>query len=111
MPSHAITLSRRKLGILFLLLASLIVPARSEVLFKRPASADGGPTVVAVSIFLIDLDGVDNADQTFTANLSLDMRWSDPRLAHGQDGSIVRPLGDVWNPRLQIANQQRLIKT
>jgi len=111
MASHSITCSPRKLGILFLLWATLILPASSEVLVKRPEAADGGPTIVSVSIFLIDLDGVDNAEQTFTANLSLDMRWSDPRLAHGQDGAIVRPIGEVWNPRLQITNQQRLVKT
>ncbi len=78
---------------------------------KRPAGPDGGITEVRVSVYLLDVDEIDSASQTFTANVSYDLRWKDPRLAHGGEGEMVIELGDVWNPRIQIANRQLAFST
>ena len=66
---------------------------------------------VEVKIYLIDIDGVDNVEQSFMANLTLVMQWHDPEQAHQGPDSIEKNLKDIWHPRLQILNQQRLVKT
>jgi hypothetical protein len=72
---------------------------------------DGGPTEVELEIFLIDVDEVDGASQSFEANMGYMLRWKDPRLAHeGMDGRS-RPLSEIWHPRLQLINQQRVWKS
>jgi hypothetical protein len=72
---------------------------------------DGGPTRVAVSIGLVDIDEISSADQNFTANLYITARWHDPRLAHEGPGTRVRPLDTVWHPHLQFLNQQKIWPT
>jgi hypothetical protein len=66
---------------------------------------------VEVRVFLIDVEGVNTVSQNFTANLTLVLRWQDSSLAHDGPGSISMPLDDVWFPRIQFLNQQRLVST
>jgi len=74
----------------------------------RP-NPERGPTPVQLSIFLLDLDGIDSASQSFQANVYFEATWTDPRQANEQAGkTITRGLSEVWNPRLQIHNQQRV---
>jgi hypothetical protein len=62
-------------------------------------------------IFVVDLDDVDTANQNFTANVFMVARWHDKRLAHNRAGEVVYPLADVWHPRLQWVNQQKVWET
>jgi hypothetical protein len=74
----------------------------------RP-NPERGPTSVELSIFLLDLDGIDSANQSFQANVYFEATWKDPRLADAsRGGSVTRPLDEIWHPRLQILNQQRI---
>jgi len=66
---------------------------------------------VEVRLFLIDVEGVDTVTQSFTANLTMVVRWQDPGLAHQGPGSVSMPLDDIWFPRIQMLNQQRLTST
>ena len=66
---------------------------------------------VKVRLFLIDVEGVDTVTQSFTANLTMVVRWHDPGLAHQGPGSVSMPLDDIWFPRIQMLNQQRLTST
>ncbi len=72
---------------------------------------DQGPTKVEVEIFLLDVDDVDGASQSFEANVYYEQRWNDPRLAHEDIGGRSRPLSDIWHPRIQLFNQQRVWKS
>jgi hypothetical protein len=88
------------------------------LLWAPQANADVSPpgngaqsVRVAISIYLFDLDGIDNVNQSFEANVFYMASWNDPRLAHSGTGEISRPLNEVWNPRLQILNQQRTWKS
>jgi hypothetical protein len=77
----------------------------------RP-DAEQGPTQVTVDMFLLDLDAVDSAAQSFDANIYFEASWKDPRLAdESLSGSRTLPLSQIWHPRLQILNQQRLWAT
>ena len=93
---------------IFVVFAGAGVAFTAEV--GRPA-ADDGPTRVRLLIGVIDVDEIDSANQSFTANILFVASWHDPRLAHGGSGEIAHPLEDVWHPRLQIINQQRIVKT
>lgn len=56
---------------------------------------------------MVDVDEIDSAQQTFTANLFFMARWQDPRLAHSGEGEVWYPLDAAWHPRLQIVSEQR----
>jgi hypothetical protein len=64
---------------------------------------------VEVRVLLIDVEKIDTVSQSFTANLSVVMRWQDPSLAHEGPASISVPLDDIWIPRIQILNQQKIV--
>jgi hypothetical protein len=72
---------------------------------------DAGPTKVEVEISLLDVDDVDGASQSFEANVYYEQRWNDPRLAHEDIGGRSRPLSEIWHPRIQLFNQQRVWKS
>jgi hypothetical protein len=72
---------------------------------------NGPPTKVEVEIFLIDVDGVDGVNQSFQANVFYALRWNDPRLVHEDIGGQSRPLSDIWHPRIQLINQQKVSKS
>ncbi len=73
----------------------------------RPGKKDV-PTEVYIAVYIIDLDNVSSADQNFTANVFVKTQWNDPRLKHNKSGLISMGLKDIWHPRLQFLNQQRL---
>ena len=66
---------------------------------------------VEIRLFLFDVEKVDTAAQSFTANLTLMMKWRDPGLAHQGPASISIPLDQIWSPRVQILNQQKIVST
>lgn len=99
-------------ALVFAIAIAAFVPARMAGASEPKAAdverpqADSGPTRVEVFFYLIDLNAVDGASQSFAADLFVVTRWRDARLA-SPDGSIRRfDLDDVWNPRLQIVNQR-----
>ena len=96
-------------NILFLLL--ILLMSQSAVANITRPSEDGQPTKIYVSIYILDLGSVDTANQSFIANIYFIYKWHDPRLVHKGPGSIIRPLREVWNPRIQIANQQKVFPT
>ena len=87
-----------------LLVAFGAIPSESAEV-SRPTT---GPVKVYVTIFIIDVDEINSASQNFDANVYVQYRWRDQRLAHKGSKSIVRPLDEIWNPEIQIVNQQKL---
>jgi len=70
----------------------------------RP-EAEAGPTKVSYVIWIGDVTKIDSAEQTFSANLVLFVRWHDPQLAHAGPGTKQYALDSIWNPRLIITNE------
>jgi hypothetical protein len=66
---------------------------------------------VDLRIHLIDIEAINTVTQSFTASLTIALRWQDPSLVHSGPNSISRPLDEIWFPRIQILNQQRLVST
>ena len=66
----------------------------------RPNASDG-PTKIEVGLYILDIEDVDNKEQSFTADVIIRLQWKDNRLA-----GIESPLSlhAIWNPRIQIYN-------
>ena len=95
-----------KLLLFVSIIAPMSVPASADT--GRP-NPEQGPTQVQVEIFLLDLDAIESASQSFDANVYFEATWKDPRLADRAQGrTITLPLDQVWHPRLQILSQQRI---
>ena len=99
-----------KLNSIFFLLLILSMGQSALANITRPGE-DGQPTKVYVSIYILDLDSVDTANQSFIANVFFVYTWHDPRLIHKDPGVTILPLNEVWNPHIQIANQQKVFPT
>jgi hypothetical protein len=88
----------------------LAVTSTASADISRPLP-DQGPTKVEVKVSIFDVDDVDGANQNFEANLFYQVSWHDPRLAHEDADGISRPLTEIWNPRIQLLNKQRIWKS
>ena len=73
-------------------------------LIDRP-NADSGPTEISVGIWIADITSIDSAQQTFTAEIAVVLRWKDLRLAHTGNGVVRYPLEQIWHPRVGIVNE------
>src|SRR3954451_2733957 len=76
--------------------------AEAPTVIDRPAA---GPTEVSVGIWIVDISNIDSAQQNFTAEIALVLRWKDPRLAHTGSGAVHYALDQIWTPRVSIANE------
>src|SRR4030095_14990576 len=84
-----------------ILVRSIQVASSAEMppLIDRP-NADSGPTQISVGIWVADISNIDSAQQNFTAEIALVLRWKDPRLAHTGSGVVRYPLEQVWTSRV-----------
>src|SRR5437879_1798851 len=78
--------------------------AEMPTVIDRPRAQDG-PTQVSVGIWIADITSIDSAQQSFTAEVAIVLRWKDPRLAHTGNGVVRYPLEQVWHPRVTIVNE------
>ena len=78
--------------------------AEAPALIERPAP-DSGPTEISVGMWVVDISSIDSAQQTFTAEIAVVLRWKDPRLAHTGNGVVRYPLEQIWHPRVGIVNE------
>ena len=92
------------LPVLFMMSIRLAQSAEAPVLIERPA-AEKGPTQISVGIWIVDINNIDSAQQSFSAEIALVLRWKDPRLAHKGSGVVRYPIEQVWHPRIGIANE------
>jgi hypothetical protein len=67
----------------------------------------GEPTAVEVLIYVIDIDEVNSANQSFSASVYVEAHWKIPALRHEGPGPLHRAWTEVWTPRLTIVNQQQ----
>jgi hypothetical protein len=109
-PALAVAMTRSSTPLLLALPTLLLLlcgGASGAALFERPVPPGGGPTEVRCAIAVLDLDEINDARQNFTVNFYGRFEWHDPREAHAGEGKIVKPLGEIWHPRLLFVNMQR----
>jgi hypothetical protein len=95
---------RFPLLVVFALSIRLTLGSEAPALIDRP-NADSGPTQISVGIWVADISNIDSAQQNFTAELAVVLRWKDPRLAHTGKGIVRYPLEQIWHPRVGIVNE------
>ena len=80
-----------------------------DITISRP-DPDNTPTIVAVGVYLIDVSGIDDVKQTFTADVYGTMSWHDARLSDKALGSSLEgcsiELNEIWHPQINIINQR-----
>ena len=91
----------RKVLLILLLFIAVIAHAQTENFPQSRPAGNDGPTKVSVSLYIIDIEDIDDKDQSFTADVIVRLKWDDQRLA-GTKGTI--PLNAIWNPNIQIFN-------
>jgi len=82
----------------------LVRSAETSAPIDRP-EAEKGPTQVFVGIWIVDITNIDSAQQNFTADIAVVLRWKDVRLAHTGTGLAHYALDQIWTPRVGIANE------
>ena len=96
---------------LFLFLFFLLFNGQSSAASTIRPYKDAGPTRIHAYIHIIDVDDVQTADQSFHANVYVELNWHDPRLTHENTDKVLMNLNEVWHPNIQFVNQQRLWST
>ena len=90
--------------VLFATSIQLALGSEAPSLIDRP-NAGSGPTQISVGIWVADISSIDSAQQTFTAEIAVVLRWKDPRLAHTGNGVVRYPREQIWHPRVGIVNE------
>jgi Neurotransmitter-gated ion-channel ligand binding domain/Neurotransmitter-gated ion-channel transmembrane region len=92
------------LVVLFVVSIQVAWSADAPAVIDRP-SADDGPTQISVGIWIVDITSIDSAQQSFTAEVAIVLRWKDPRLVHTGNGFVRYSLEQIWHPRIAIVNE------
>lgn len=99
-----------------IVLLVMVVPAAAE----RPSEAGtkcalplqnaderpdpkGVPTQVLIGIYVVNIGRINDVEQSFSADVYLQLRWKDPRLASVAHCKFT--LDEVWNPQVLLVNQ------
>src|SRR5260221_10022802 len=90
--------------VLFATSIQLALGSEAPTLIDRP-NADSDPTEISVGIWVADISNIDSAQQNFTTELAVVLRWKDSRLAHTGKGIVRYPLEQIWHPRVSIVNE------
>jgi hypothetical protein len=96
---------KRILVVVFLAMSiQLARGAEVPAVIERPGANDG-PTPVSIGIWMVDIASIDSAQQSFTAEVVIVLRWKDPRFAHTGNGIVRYSLEQVWHPRIAVVNE------
>jgi hypothetical protein len=100
---------KRILFVVFVAMSiQLVHGAETPTLIDRPASGNG-PTPVSIGIWIVDITNIDSAQQDFTADVAVVLRWKDARLAHTGTGVTYYALDQIWTPRVSLANEKNSV--
>lgn len=79
----------------------------------RP-NAEGAPVTVEVNILLMDLYGIAEAEEQFSVDLAVMLRWRDSRLSAANRGRSLETcrlgLTEIWNPAVSPVNLRGAIR-
>lgn len=96
--------------VLMVLMAAAPAFGGEEFAGTRPGDGEE-PLRLTGTLILLDVSKIDGAEQSFTADVFMMLKWRDERLAMETEGVRRLPLDSIWNPRIQIVNQRRVFRT
>lgn len=109
--TRAILLSLAPLLMTSGLFAQDMGPGSHELIGDRPDST-GDATEVAVSLYVMDIDSIDDVEQRYSIDFFVNISWQDSRLALEESLRAGRnrtlSLDDIWSPRGLIVNDRGL---
>jgi hypothetical protein len=87
--------------------SSLAIEDVPGVMIKKELRPDpkGVPTKIKVGLYVIDISSVNDAEQTFTADIYASVVWNDPRLA-GKGYRKMRVEELLWYPHMILLNRR-----
>ena len=98
-----------RFGLLALALLTGIAVAPGVLAASDPAASpatrpdpEGRATRVSLGVFIVDISEIDDARQTFKADVYVTLRWKDPRLA-SPEARRNMPLANVWHTRSSLS--------
>lgn len=94
-----------------LMLLTLCIATNSHAQSGTLLAPPDTQTEVEIQVVIIDLNFIDSSQQMFTANVAMVARWHDHRLANSVKEATFVPIDQIWNPGLQVLNQQRIMTT
>jgi hypothetical protein len=104
------------LGWISCLVLSLVsTPANAQTLAQaryetsRP-DRTGKPTDLSVGIYILDINQINDAQQTFFADVGIRVRWRDKRLAHAEDEPRRVAMQTIWHPRIVAFNARQVVR-
>ena len=72
------------------------------------------PKQIEIGIYVINIEKVNSAEQSYKATVALDMKWKDPTLicTLPEDKDKIRTFGlnEIWNPNMVIMNKKSAVK-
>ena len=96
------------------LLACLALAAVSSSFATVPMPSGKTPIPIKVSFFLLNLNGVDEMEETFDADIYIAFQWKDDRLKHdGKDPLFFAEdaardkLEEIWSPQIEFVNTSK----
>jgi hypothetical protein len=84
-----------------------------ELTLSRP-DANGVRTEMTVGAYLVDLYKINDAEQTFSADVFFVLAWRDERLLNVDGRSLAGckvPLESVWAPRVWVMNEREVSRS
>ncbi len=96
---------------LVLLTLALPEPLMAQKAQMRRPGAASGPTEVLLSIIVVDVFAINDAEESFVADFAVSMSWRDERLAWEEEteiSTVEYGLEEVWNPGMVIVNGRGL---
>lgn len=92
----------------FLHAAAAIAEEFSPAEIAEIADTGEGPKRVLVGIYVINIESIDSADQSYKATVAMGLKWHDPSLicppSHEPDKIRKFAVDEVWNPGVAILN-------
>lgn len=90
-----------KLAFLLILFLSNYSIAQTGTFPRSRPNVEGVPTTVSMSFYVVDIERIDSKEQSFTLDVIIIMKWSDPRII---DAEGPFPLYSIWQPNVQFYN-------
>ena len=85
-------------------------PREADRTATRP-NGNGEPEQITLRLGVLDIAGIEDREQVFTADLYMEVGWDDPRLSVDDDAATelrAMALDEIWHPRLTIVNSRGL---
>jgi hypothetical protein len=79
----------------------------SGELTTRP-TPQAGPTDVVLRMYVNDINAINDADQSFLADVLFRADWHDPRLVQNGTAACSVGMQQVWTPVLQLLNRRKV---